>query len=53
MSTDVGVKKYKQLNNEVRRDKGKAREDWWMQQCQNLDELDSKSKIDVFYRKLH
>jgi len=53
VSTDVGVKKYKQLNNELRRETDKAREDWWMEQSQNLDELDSKGRTDVFYRKLH
>ena len=41
-STDDGVKKYKQLNNELRRKTDKAREDWWMDQCQTLDELDSR-----------
>jgi len=53
VSANVGVKKYKQLNNELRRETDKAREDWWMEQCQNLDELDSKGRTDVFYRKLH
>ena len=53
MSTEVGVKKYKQLNNELRRETDKAREDWWMEQCQNLDDLDSKGRADVYYRKVH
>ena len=52
MSTEHGVKKYKQLNNELRRETGKAREDWWMDQCQTLDELNSKGRSDVFYRKV-
>ena len=52
VSTDDGVKKYKQLNNELRRETDKAREDWWMDQCQTLDELDSRRRSDVFYRKV-
>ena len=53
MSTDDGVKKYKQLNNELRREADKAREDWLMDQCQTLDdEVDSKGRSDVFYQKV-
>ena len=36
VSTDNGVKKYKQLNNELRRETDKAREDRWMNQYQLL-----------------
>ena len=52
VSTDDGVKKYKQFNNELRRETDKSREDWWMDQCQTLDELDSRGRSDVFYRKV-
>ena len=33
VSTDDGVKKYKQLTNELRRETDTEREDWWMNQC--------------------
>ena len=52
VSTDDGVKKYTELNNELRRETDKAREDWWIDQCQTLDELDSRGRSDVFYRKV-
>ena len=52
VSTDDGVKKYKQLNNELRKETDKAREDRRMGQCQTLDELDSRRRSDVFYRKV-
>ena len=47
-----GVKKYKQLNNELRSETDKTRKDWWMDQFQTLDELDSKGRSDVFYQKV-
>jgi len=50
--TDVGVKKYEQLNNELRRETDNSRVDWWMEQYQNLDQLDSKGRSDIFYRKV-
>ena len=49
MSTGVGVKKNKQLNNELKRETERAHEDWWMEQCQNLDELVRKGSSNVFY----
>ena len=52
VSTDVGVKKHKQLNNELRRETDNAGEDWWMEQYQNLDQLDIKGRSDVFWRKV-
>ena len=51
VSTDDGAKKYKQLTNELGRETDKAREDWWRDQCQTLDELGSKGRSDVFYQK--
>ena len=44
VSTDDAVKKYKQLNHELRRETDKARKDWWVDQCQTLDELDCKDR---------
>ena len=53
VSTENAVKKYKQLENELRRETDKAKENWRMKLCQNLDKQDSKGRSDVLYRKEH
>ena len=35
-NTEEGKNKYKQLNNELRRETEKARDDWWNEQCEEL-----------------
>ena len=42
VTTEESKRKYKQLNNELRRETDKAREEWWKEKCENLDELDKK-----------
>ena len=51
MSTE-GEKTYKQLNNELRREADKAREESWVEQCENLDVLDNKGRSDALCRKV-
>src|SRR3989441_12985229 len=42
-----GRQRYKQLNNELRREAAKAKEEWWSKECAELEELDSKGRSDL------
>ena len=44
--------KDKQLNNELRRETDKARENWWKEECDNLEEMDKKGRSDLMYAKV-
>ena len=48
-NTEEGKTKYKQLNNELRREAEKAKEEWWEKECSELEELNSK---DLVYAKV-
>lgn len=52
INTEFGRSKYKQLNNEIRRVTEKARDSWWEEQCEELQELDKQGKHDVLYNKV-
>src|SRR6267154_812637 len=49
---EYGRQKYRQLNNELRREVAKAKEKWWSKECQELEELDSKGRADLVYAKV-
>ena len=51
-TTEEGIRKYKQLNNELRRETDKAREEWWKGQCEDLEELDKKGRSDLMYNRV-
>ena len=36
LNTDVGRQRYRELNNELRRETDKAREQWWREECEEL-----------------
>ena len=38
--TEKGRKKYKSINNQLRRATDKAREIWWKEQCDEMEKLD-------------
>ena len=42
--TEEGAKRYRKLNNELRRETEKAREKWWETECEELEELDRKER---------
>ena len=52
LNTEVGKKKYRQLNNELRRKTDKARDDWWREECDELEELDKIGRTDLMYPKV-
>ena len=39
-SNEEGKKRYRELNNELRREAAKAKETWWSRECKELEELD-------------
>src|SRR6267154_1424476 len=49
---EYGRQKYRQLNNELRREVAKAKEKWWRKECEELEELDSKGRSDLVYAKV-
>ena len=42
VNTEIGKTKYRQLNNELRDETDKARDKWWDEQCDELQELKKK-----------
>jgi hypothetical protein len=51
-STEEAKKEYRRLNNKLRRTTKKAREKWWKEKCEELEELQSKGKYDQVYEKV-
>jgi hypothetical protein len=52
INTDEGRSKYRKLNNELRRETEKAREEWWKTECEELELLDRKGRSDLMYDKV-
>ena len=50
--TEEGQVKYRQLNNELRRETEKARAEWWERECEEMEELDRSGRSDVVYAKV-
>ena len=52
VNTIQGQRKYKTLNNKLRKITDKARDEWWRQQCQEMEELERSGKHDLLYKKV-
>ena len=52
VGTEEGKVRYRKLNNELRRETDKAREDWWMEVCEELEEMDKRGRSDLMYAKV-
>src|SRR5579864_7919798 len=50
--TEEEKAKYKQLNNELRRETEKARAEWWERECDEMEELDRSGRSDMVYAKV-
>ena len=48
-NTEEGKKIYSSLNNELRRETDKARENWWEARCEELTEYDRRGRSDLLY----
>ena len=49
---EEGRKKYKSINNRLRRETDKARETWWKERCDEVERLDKQGRSDLMYRKV-
>ena len=49
INTEEGKSMYRQLNNELRRETDKAKEQWWNCQCKELEALDSRGRSDLVW----
>ena len=52
VNNEEGKRKYRKLNNELRRETEKAREDYWVKQCLEIEDLEKAGKVDKMYRKV-
>ena len=51
-TTEKAKKEYRRLNNELRRKTDKAREEWWSEQCSELERLLREGKEDLVYKRV-
>ena len=51
-NNEEGKVRYRQLNNDLRREVAKAKEAWWNRECDELEELNSKGRSDLVYAKV-
>src|SRR6476619_2484961 len=51
-NTEEGKRTYRRLNNELRRETYHARERWWENECNELEELDRRARSDLVYAKV-
>ena len=49
---EEGRTKYRRLNYELRREIGKAKEQWWENECKQLEELAKKGRSVLVYEKV-
>lgn len=52
INTIEGKQMYRQLNNHLRRITEKAREDWWQDKCNSIEELKNKGQMDLVYGEI-
>ena len=52
LNTVEGRESYRRMNNELRRETNKARESWWMSECEELEEMDRRGRSDLMYAKV-
>jgi len=45
--TQEGKKNYRRLNNELRRTTDKAKENWWKEQCEEIELLEKKGRNEL------
>ncbi len=52
-STEKAKQEYRRLNNKLRRSTEKAKEEWWKEQCVELEDLQRKGQFDKLYRQVN
>src|SRR5688572_8778953 len=51
-STEKARQEYRRLNNKLRRTTEEAREKWWDEKCQELEDLQQQGRYDKVYEKV-
>src|SRR6476469_5972616 len=51
-NTEEGKRTYRRLNNEMRRETNQARERWWENECNELEELDRRARPNLVCAKV-
>ena len=52
VNTEEGRRRYRELNNELRRETDRAREKYWIEQCNEIEDLERAGQMDKMYRKV-
>jgi hypothetical protein len=52
VNTEEGQRMYNQINNALRRETDKAKEEWWETECQEIETLDKRGRDDLVYDKV-
>ena len=52
INTKEGRKKYRRLNNELRRITDEAYENWWKEECASLELLERQGRIDLLNARI-
>lgn len=50
VSTEEGKRKYRKLNNELRRETDKAREQWTKEKCDDIERLEKEGRYDLMHK---
>jgi len=52
INTEEGKRNYRKLNNELKRETQKAKDTWWENECQQLEQLCERGRSDLMYGKV-
>ena len=48
-NTEHGKSMYRRINNELKKETDKAREEWWQDQCTEIEDLEKRGQMDKVY----
>ena len=51
IATEEGKRMYRKLNNKLRRETDKAKEEWFKNRCSEIEELEKRGQLDFMYHK--
>ena len=52
IDTEYGRNEYRRLNNELRKETDKAKDQWWNEKCEDLAEYDKIGRSDLLYQEV-
>ena len=53
INTEEAKRNYRKLNNELRRETNKPKEEWTKQKCEEIEEIERKGRHDLMYREVN